>query len=94
VCVSSSWISHDGQLLDAAALATAVLARCILSGRMKKGGWFAKLTDGSASGTITDASQMPHGLEVGQQLVLKINGINLDKRFASFIWCVAQSQGC
>lgn len=75
-----------GMAIDGSTLHKAAYVVCILTGRTKKNGWFARLEYGSASGPITNADQMPAEFEVGHSVTLRLNGINLDKQFASFRW--------
>lgn len=65
---------------------------CLLTGRTKKGGWFAKLVTGDASGPVTNGDQMPSSLKIGQQVLLRLNGINGEGKYASFQW-IAQPAG-
>lgn len=72
--------------LQCSTLQRGAIVECILTGRTKKNGWFAQLADGSAVGPITNSEQMPAKFAIGQQLFLRLNGFNLEKRLASFRW--------
>ncbi len=67
-------------------LAKGTQVKCELTGRTKKGGWFAKLISDEASGPITNAAKMPTNLEIGQVVLLRLNGINKEAKFPSFQW--------
>jgi len=84
---SAAHNTANDQDIDLALLTTGDLVNCVLSGRTRKNGWFARLMCGAASGPISNASRMPEGLEVGQSVQLRLNGINIAKQFASFRWC-------
>lgn len=83
---SSASVESASPTIETPELSSGAHVACLLTGRTKKGGWFAKLAVGEASGPITNAGQMPSSLEVGQSVLLRLNGINSAGRFASFQW--------
>ncbi len=58
----------------------------LLAKRTRKGGWFARIVKHSASGPITNSSEVPSHCQAGQQVPLRLCGIKVETGFAQFAW--------